>query len=129
MSLSKRHHLGKVIYVEITHLLINFNKTNFFPRNTKNDHRIGIHKQNTHTQTKHSEKKNIEKGVVLVNACIDISVLALCLVEPLAFVCVLLPMKLSFRVTGRNFIMVLCVNSSKENHKEVLSKYFLQPKM
>ena len=33
-----------------------FNKTEFFPWNTKNTDRNGINKQSTHTYTKHLEK-------------------------------------------------------------------------
>ena len=35
-------------FVQVTHLLIRFNKTKFFPWNTKNTHKSGVNKQNTH---------------------------------------------------------------------------------
>ena len=48
--------------LEVTQLLIKFNKTNFFPRNTKNNERNDVNKQNTHMHTTYSEKDNIAKG-------------------------------------------------------------------
>ena len=45
-----------------SHMLIKFNKTKFFPWNTKNNDRNGMYKQNTQTCTKHWEKDNIGKG-------------------------------------------------------------------
>ena len=44
--------------VEMMYLLIRFNKTTFFPWNTKNTDRNDINKQNTNAHTKYSEKDN-----------------------------------------------------------------------
>ena len=46
-SIFKNYSLTEVIY-----LLIRFNETNFFPRNTKNTDRNGVNKQNTHTRAR-----------------------------------------------------------------------------
>ena len=53
--------LKKYRLVEVTYLLIRFNKTKFFPWNTKNAERCGISKKNTHTTT-HLEEGKIGKG-------------------------------------------------------------------
>ena len=51
--LFKNYSLTEVIY-----LLIRFNKTKFFPRNTKTTDRNDVNKLNTHAHTKHSKKDN-----------------------------------------------------------------------
>ena len=51
--------------VESVYLFIRCNKIKFFPRNTNDTDRNGVHKQNTHT--KHLEKDNIGKGGPTMN--------------------------------------------------------------
>ena len=51
--------------VEVIHLFIRFNKTKFFPWNTKNTDRNGVNKQ-IFTDTKHSEKDYTGKGLVSI---------------------------------------------------------------
>ena len=63
MSLLSKNYL----VFKVTYLLNSFNKTKFFPWNTKNTARNGINKENTHTYTKHSEKDNIGKGYLIWN--------------------------------------------------------------
>ena len=48
--------------VEVAYLLIRFNKTRFFPRNTKNTDRYDVNKENTKQNTPHSAKDMIGKG-------------------------------------------------------------------
>ena len=48
--------------VEVTYWLIRFNKTKYFPWNTKNADRNGAYKQNKHRYIQHSEKDKIWKG-------------------------------------------------------------------
>ena len=51
--------------VKVTYLLIRFNKTKFFPRNTKNTDRNGVNKQNTHQHTLHTQRQHW-KGLVSI---------------------------------------------------------------
>ena len=51
--------------VEVAYLLIRFNKTRFFPRNTKNTDRYDVNKENTKQNTPHSAKDMIGKGWLL----------------------------------------------------------------
>ena len=48
-------------FPEVTYLLIRFNKTMFFPWNTKNNDRNGVNKQKKHQDTSHTKKDNIGK--------------------------------------------------------------------
>ena len=48
--------------VEVIYLLNKFNKTKFFPWNTKNTDRKGTNEQNTHMYIKQSGKDNIGNG-------------------------------------------------------------------
>ena len=52
----------KYSLVEVAYLLIRFNKTRFFPRNTKNTDRYDVNKENTKQNTPHSAKDMIGKG-------------------------------------------------------------------
>ena len=47
--------------VEVTYLLIGFNKTKFFQLNKKNTDRNGVNKQTTRSHTSHSVKDYIGK--------------------------------------------------------------------
>ena len=50
-------------FVEVTYLLIRFNKTMFFPWNTKNIDRNGVNKQKKNTRTLHTQRKTTLESV------------------------------------------------------------------
>ena len=64
--------LKKYWLVEVTYLLIRFNKTNFFPWNTNNTERYGINKQkNTPPFTQRNIEKSDWKGFVSTKKVIE----------------------------------------------------------